>query len=560
MMTELANGLQSPEEKTLADYVMENARQFGAKPAIEFLGTTISYRELDRFSNRMANLLREQGVGKGDVVGIHMPNTPQYLITLVAASKLGAAATGVSPLLTSSEMLHQVTDAQVKVLVTLNVLFNDAVAPIGGKAGCLKAVFVFGPIDCLPLWKKQLAVVSRKLPRVALKKMEATQVINGWKRLGKASTKAVQMPMNFSDTVFIQYTGGTTGKPKGAELSLRAVQAETAQLRSIISCEEGKETLASAFPYFHTAGLILGVIALKHAARILVVPDPRDTERFCKMMLRYPPTLLANVPTLYQMLLEEPTFARVNFKRLNIAVSGAAPFAPELIKQLEGVIGQGKLCEGFGMTETCGVSVINPPGKAKIGSVGLPLPGVEVRIVDVDTGIHELVAGEPGEIIIQGEQAMTGYLNSPEASAKTLRKFEGRSWVYTGDIGVMDDDGYLSICDRAKDMLIVGGYKVFSVEVESKLAELEAIELCAVIGSPDTKRPGNEIVNLFVQLKALYRSDDESSIRKEILDFCRQHMSAYKVLKIVHFHDALPLTAVGKLDKKALRPLVQDIH
>lgn len=541
------------EEKSLADYVVGHARRFGGRPAIEYLGVTITYRELDRLANRLANLLRELGVGQGDVVGIHLPNTPQYLIALVAASKLGAAISGVSPLLKASEIVHQVNDAHIKVLLSLDQLFNHNVAPIDGQVPGLRAVLVCGPIDFLPLWKKKLAYALRKLPKVTLKKMQSVRVLDGWKRLNAASARKVETRVHLADTVLVQYTGGTTGKPKGAALSLRALQAEASQMEQLASYADGRETVASAFPYFHTAGLLLGILGLMHAARILVIPDPRNVELFCKAMQKYPPTMLANVPTLFQMLLDAPAFKRIDFSQLKMAVSGAAPFSPELIHRLESVIGKGMLCEGYGMTELCGVAVMNPPGHARIGTVGLPLPNVRVKIVDVETGLVEQPQGEAGEIIVQAPQAMTGYLGSPESTAKTLREFQGETWLYTGDVGTLDADGYLTICDRAKDMLIVGGYKVFSAEVESKLAELDCVELCAVIGTPDTKRPGNDIVNLFVQLKGPHRQRETRQVEEEILRFCREHMSAYKVPKQVHFQAALPLTAVGKLDKKALR-------
>jgi long-chain acyl-CoA synthetase len=231
-------------------------------------------------------------------------------------------------------------------------------------------------------------------------------------------------------------------------------------------------------------------------------------------------------------------------------LSGGAPFAEADIARLEAVIGAGKVCEVYGMTETGPVQTCNPPGRIKSGFVGIPVPGTEVRIVDVVERTKTMPLGEPGEIIAAGPQVMSGYLNRPEENA--LRTFDGHTWMYTGDIGFMDEEGYVKLCDRSKDMLIVGGFKVFSVEVENKLLEMKEIAMCAVIGRADPDRPGSEIVQLHVQRSAACELDD-AALRDRILEFCRANMASYKVPKELFFPAALPLTAVGKIDKKALR-------
>lgn len=550
----ISTQLAPVEEKSLTDYVESHARQLGSAIAAEYLGTTLTYAELDRLANRMANLLKKLGVQKGDVIGMHLPNTPQYLIGLVAAAKVGAAISGVSPLLTPSEVIHQVNDAGIKVIVTLDQLFNNAIAPIDGKVPSLKAVLVSGPIDFLPGWKKWLAYTLKKVPRVELAGMKQVQVVDYFTALKASPDTRVYTPLSLPDTIYIQYTGGTTGKPKGAEMTLGNMFSNARQCEAFANYSPGEDTLAAAFPYFHMAGLSLALLGLQKASRILVIPDPRNVDMFCKAMQKNPPTFLANVPTLYQMLCENPEFRKVDFSRLKMAMSGAAPFPPEMIHQLEAIIGKGKLAEVYGMTETSPLLTANPPTRPKIGTVGVPAVGTVIKIVDVETGTREMPLGEPGELIARGPQVTKGYLNLPEATAKTLREFEGETWIYTGDVARMDEEGYITICDRSKDMLIVGGYKVFSVEVEGKLAELDFIELSAVIGHPDEKRPGNDIVNLYIQLKPEARTENHDSLREKVLAFCREHMAPYKVPKHVHFLDALPLTAVGKLDKKALRP------
>ena len=541
------------EEKSLADYVEEHAQQRGSQSSMEFLGVTISYAQLDVLANRLANRLAKLGVKQGDVIGIHLPNTPQYLISLVAASKLGAIVSGVSPLLKPAEVMHQINDAQIKVMITLDQFYAAAIAPTSGKVPTLKAAVVAGPIDALPGIKRFLAYALKKVPKVKLEPMQGVQLLHFWQEMMGSPATRVHAKIAFDDTIYIQYTGGTTGKPKGAELTLRSCFSNARQGEAFSPYSLGEDTVASAFPYFHAAGLAVSLLGLQMAARLLVVPDPRNVTMLCKEMQKFPPTILCNVPTLYQMLTENPEFKKVDFSKLKNAMSGAAPFPAELIHHLEAIIGQGKLLEVYGMTEASPLLTCNPAQKPKIGSVGIPIVGTDIRIMDVETGTREMPLGEAGEIIASGPQIMKGYRHLPEASAKSLREYQGKIWMYTGDVAKMDEDGYITICDRSKDMLIVGGFKVFSVEVEGKLAELDFVGLTALIGQPDEKRPGNDIVHLYVQLSPEGKSLSEAEAREKILSFCRNTMAAYKVPKFVHFVDAIPLTPVGKIDKKALR-------
>ncbi len=540
-------------ERSLADILEQHARERPDQAALEYLGITLTWQQLDTCANRFANLIKSLGMKKGDVLGVHLPNTPQYVVALIGASKLGVAVSGISPLLTTPEIVHQINDARIKVLLTLDKLFNGAVANAGKDTPTLQHVLVSGAIDFLPGWKKWLAYTLKKIAKVTLQPMTDTQVHNYWAVLQSSPTQRVHTPLAFNDTLYIQYTGGTTGKPKGAELTLRNMLANARQGEAFSPYEVGNDTIGAAFPFFHMAGLSLVLVALQNAARFLVIPDPRDVKHFCAVMKKYPPTVLANVPTLYMLLSDTPEFREIDFSRLRIALSGAAPFPVEAIRKLEAIIGEKKLCEVYGMTEASPLLTSNPAGRPKIGSVGIPVIGTDIRIVDVETGTREMPLGEPGEIIARGPQIMKGYLNLPEASANTLRTFDGHTYLYTGDIATMDSEGYLTICDRSKDMLIVGGYKVFSVEVEGKLKELPFIELSAVIAERDVARPGNDIVTLHLQLTAQGKQGERKDIEAQVMQFCRDNMAPYKVPKKIYFHDALPLTAVGKLDKKALR-------
>ena len=315
----------------------------------------------------------------------------------------------------------------------------------------------------------------------------------------------------------------------------------------------GSEVFASAFPYFHAGGLGVLVAGLVFGARNIVVADARDIEELCHQMLRTPPTRMAAVPTLYMMLVNSADSAGVDFSNLKTAVSGAAPLPMEDRLRIEQLLGANKLNDVLGMTETGPVHVGNPPQRLKPGTVGIPVPGADTRIVDLETGSEEMPAGEPGEIITSGPQVMKSYLNLPDETARALRQWRGKTWMYTGDVGFMDEEGYITLCDRAKDMLIVGGFKVFSVEVEDKLKALDCIAETAVIGTPDQKRPGNDVVNLYVELTPQARGRDEDSLRETINAFCRDNLSPYKVPKNIFFIDRIPLTAIGKIDKKVLR-------
>jgi long-chain acyl-CoA synthetase len=292
--------------------------------------------------------------------------------------------------------------------------------------------------------------------------------------------------------------------------------------------------------------------ALRTASTFLLIPDPRNIDHFVDEISKRTATVIAAVPALYQMLCAHAGFRALDFSALRIAVSGAAPFAREEIARLAAIIGDNKFCEVYGMTETSPVQTINPAMRFKPGCVGIPVPGTEVRIVDAETGAGPLPSGEAGEIIVAGPQLMRGYLNLPEATGKALRQIDGKTWMFTGDIGVMDEEGYVRVCDRSKDMLIVGGYKVFSVEVENRIQALHWVAMCAVVGRPDPQRPGNDVVQLYVQCTPTEQRQTDA-LRNELLQYSRTELSPYKVPKEIFFIDAIPLTSVGKIDKKALR-------
>jgi long-chain acyl-CoA synthetase len=528
---------------TLSDYVREHASSLGPREALVFLGQGTSYAELDQLADRCANLLLSLGMKRGDVLACHLPNTPQYVIALVAAARIGVITTSISPLMTPSEIVQQANDARVKVLLTLDVLFAGPVLAIQDRVPTLEAVLVSSATEL---------VAGAPKARPELVSLGRATVLGLTHALERASGNApAAVHVSMTDVLYLMYTGGTTGMPKGAQLTSRNVLMNNVQCDVFYGYRTGQEVVASAFPLFHIGGLALLVNALRTASTFILLPDPRNVNQLCAEMKARPPTVVAAVPALYQLLLGSEAFRALELAQLRIAVSGAAPFAESELRRLEEVIGPGKFCEVYGMTETAPVQTLNPAERFKPGFVGLPLPGTEVRIVDRDT-LASVAPGEVGEIAASGPQLMAGYLNLPEASAEALREIDGRTFMLTGDVGFMDGEGYVKVCDRSKDMLIVGGYKVFSVELENKLQTLPFIALCAVVGRPDQARPGNDVVQLYVQRTP----DDPASPaerEEEIVAFCRVNLSPYKVPKEIFFVDAIPLTSVGKLDKKALR-------
>lgn len=528
---------------TLSGYVRNHASAFGTREALVFLGKGITYAELDRLVDRFANLLLSLDCKRGDVLACHLPNTPQYIVALVAAARVGMVTTAISPLLTTNEIAYQLRDAKAKVLLTLDPLFAGPVKGLADQTTPLRAILVSSATELV-------AGAPRAAPTTAL--LGTAKVFGLGDALDRMPLDApapMHVPLN--DVLYLMYTGGTTGSPKGARLTSANLLTNNLQCDAFYGYRIGREVIASAFPLFHIGGVAVLTNALRTAATFIVLPDPRNVDHFCAEMRARPPTVLAAVPTLFQMLLNSHAFRELDFSQLRTAISGAAPFAESELRRLEAVIGPSKFCEVYGMTETSPVQTLNPSTRFKPGFVGVPVPGTEVRIVHGTTSAS-LGTGEVGEIIVSGPQVMVGYLANAEASATALREIDGRTWMFTGDVGFMDEDGYIKVCDRSKDMLIVGGYKVFSVEVEGKLQGLPFIAMCAVVGRPDEARPGNDVVQLYVQLRA---GDTAAAGQREaeILGFCRENLAPYKVPKEIIFIDAIPLTSVGKIDKKALR-------
>lgn len=541
-------------DKTYLDFLEEGLSENPERPAFHFLGSTSTFKDLDNFSIRFAAYLAKNGFGTDDVVGINLPNTPQFLIAMAGAIRAGCVVSGVSPLLTPKELTHQLNDSKAKVLVTLDAFFEKNLLKIKENVPDLKNILVTNLGDFLPLPKRFLGKLLKKIPTGKIEAISGKDVISFSRILKEYPAQKPDVRLTPDNTCLIQYTGGTTGLSKGVILTHRNIVANTIHANKWFDVKLRDDISCSGFPFFHLAGMGLGLQMMALSNAQILVPDPRNTDLICKDIVKYNPTFMYNVPTLYQMLLDNPVFQSIDFFNCKNCISGAAPFSVESINAFEAVVGKNKVVEGYGMTESSPGITMNPfKGKKKVGSVGIPFPNTRVKLMDVNDGTKEVPIGEPGELIANGPQVMKGYFNKPEETKNALRKINGEIWLYTGDVARMDEDGFFYIVDRTKDMLIVGGYNVYSKEIEEILYELPMIEFCAIIGVPNKERPGSELVKAVIQLKSNEKSTDKTALEKEVIAHCRENMAPYKVPRIIAFVDAIPLTAVGKVDKKALR-------
>lgn len=530
---------------SLSTHVERHAQSIPDNIALTYFDENISYSELNAHANKLANGLQAMDIGVGDVIGAHLPNIPQYVILLLAASKIGAAISSLSAMLAPAEAARQIDDANIKILISLDSLAQVTLTAIENLPKCLKAVIVTTADELIKPGKLE----SPEMERISCQSY--TELVSGL----DAEFQSADLPADHVH--LIQYTGGTTGPSKGALIKQQSTMLNAEVSQVYCPWDLGGEIVASALPFFHVAGMVFLTISLRFGAHILLIPNPRDTGHFCQQMIDHPPTRIGAVPTLYQQIADHPLSKQIDFSKLKFAMTGSAPITGEDRARIERMLGGVVLSDSYGMTETGPAIVANPPDKCVPESVGIPLPGIDVRIVDVENGAEEMPYGEAGEIIVSTPCLMAGYLNRPEETAHAVREWKGKQWMHTGDVGMMDESGYVYILDRTKDMIIVSGFKVFSNEVENILASLESIAVCCLIGTPDSDRPGSEIVNLYVELTPAAKQRDADETREEILQFCKDNLARYKVPKLIHMLDEMPLTPVGKVNKKALRASMQ---
>ncbi len=524
--------------------------------ALMFQGLEITYREVDRYSNQFANMLIENGFKKGDKVGINLANSPEYIYSVIGTLKAGCIVSGVSPLMSDVQMHYQIEDlgkgGNNVALVTLDAIFENRLIKIADRLPQLKLVIGTSILGSFSKEDQAKIKAVREIPSGEITPIEGKTVLHFQDDvLAKYSTDLPKVDISPDDIGWIQYTGGTTGPPKGAMLSHRNCASNMLCIRAWLQWEEGKGILCSGFPMFHIAGLFVAESALYLGWSQIIIANPRDALGICNEMKKYNPTVLVNVPSLYQILINFRKFKRLDHSAIVSCISAAAPFPKESQEALESIVGQGKLLELYGMTELSPVATMNPSlGNKKLGKVGMPILNVELKLVDPETG-NEVPLGEPGEICVRGPLVMQGYYNKPE---ETKNAIDSDGYMHSGDVGIMDEDGYVKIVDRTKDMIIVGGFKVFSAKIEDVLAKHPAIGMIALIGLPNPDRPGSEIVKAHIQLNPDFEYDgNEEALKEDIIKFAKENCAPYEVPKIIVIAEELPLTVIGKIDKKVLR-------
>ncbi|MFH1149149.1 MAG: AMP-binding protein [Actinomycetota bacterium] len=540
-------------ETTYVEAVKQIFKEFPNKAALAYMGVEVTYGDLDRYANRFADMLIKNGLKKGDVVGINLPNIPEYVIAWLGTLRAGCVVSGVSPLLSAEEMEYQLSDVNAKALVTLDAIFAGRLVGISSNLPDLKLVATASVGGFLPWIKRFLGKLLKKIPTGQVTPLPGKTVVDMSQVIKdqKYSAEHPTVDITPDDIAYIQYTGGTTGSPKGAMLTHRNAVSDLLLVQDWLGWEKGKGVALSGFPFFHVAGLFFNENCIYLGWTQVLIPNPRDTDHICKELAKYRPTALVNVPSLFQMLIANPKFMELDHSNIEVCVTAAAPFPEESQKQLESVVGKGKLMEVYGMTETSPLTAMNPyRGVKKLGSIGLPLPNTDIRLIDPDTG-REAALGEPGEICVKGPMVMPGYYNKPEETALV---FDSEGYLHTGDVAVQDPEGYLRIVDRTKDMIIVSGFKVFSKKVEEVLAEHPAVDMVALIGVPNPERPGSELVKALVTPVPgnKFQGDDEA-LKADIMKMAKDKLTPYEVPKTIEIRQELPLTAVGKVDKKVLR-------
>ena len=546
--------LEYPKE-SLGDLFDKAMTKYPERVACYFMERAMPFGEFREYVHRFATFLQKNGLNKGDRVAINLANCPQYLVAHLATLLVGGVASGCSPLMSPTEIAYQINDSEAKFFVTLDAFYEKVLTKVLDKVPKLECVITTNISDYMGLSKIKVTLgkmigkipKGKVLPFIGKKVLDFNEVIKS-----EIDLKHVDIDIK-KDLALLQYTGGTTGLPKGTELTHANIISNIIQVLTWLDTLEAKEgeINLSAFPLFHLAGLFMGMATLYTSGGQILIANPRETDHIIKEMMDKNPRLLVNVPTLYLAIKNNPKVKDVpmsTFDKVDVYISGAAPFPAEAIHDFEdSMFAKNKLLELYGMTETSPVLTMNPYyGKKKVGTVGIPMPDTEIRLVDVETG-EQVELGKPGEIICRGPQVTRGYYNKPEANSKTI--IDG--WLHTGDVGIMDEDGYIKIVDRTKDMLIVSGFKVYSVHVEDIMTKHPKIELIAIIGLKDPERPGSEIVKAVVQLKEGVEPTD--SVKESLKNYASEHLSKYENPKLWEFRESLPLTVVGKVLKRSLR-------
>jgi long-chain acyl-CoA synthetase len=523
--------------RSLYDILALTALERPDKQATEFLGAQLTYRDLKRLADALAASLARLGVVKGDRVGIMLPNCPQYIVAAFGVLRLGAIVVNINPSYTAREAQVIAKDSEVRVVITI-----DAIAPLLQSISAHRAETSIDTIIVTSLGEYSQAATP-------------TPAIDGTLALADllGPTDPADVPrvrIDPGDVAVLQYTGGTTGTPKGAMLTHGNVWANIVQTESWTNPAYtlgGTERYLVVIPFFHIYAFAVCMMVGLRIGALLIIHPKYDPDAVLASIRDFSPTYFPAVPTVFVSLLNHPKVGEYGLDRVRLYNSGGAPCPVEVMEEWEHRFGR-PLNEGYGLSETSPVTHSTPQlACRKMGTIGLPFPDTDVKIVDVETGTKEVPVGQSGEICIHGPQVFKGYWNRPDETAQALRTHQdGLVWFHTGDIAVMDEEGYTSIVQRKKDMIIVDGYNVYPSEVESVLYTHPSVRLAAVIGIPDAYH--GEVVKACIALRP-----GTATTAEEIVAYCRKGLTDYKIPRQVEIRDTLPMSAVGKILYRVLR-------
>ena len=528
-------------QRPLYTNLEEAARQFPEGTALIYMNRKITFATLSALVSRFAAALAQLGVKKGDRVALYLPNCPQYVIGYYGALKAGAIVVPCNPLYVAREIEHQLNDSGAETIVVLSSFYNTVKSV--REHTPLKHVIVTNIKEYFPPLLRTLFTLAKEKKdghRVDISQDADTYWFQ--ELLAGAPERSPKVEVLPSDTACLLYTGGTTGIPKGAELTHTNLMANVAQCRAWIhDMKQGQEVTLASIPLFHSYGMTTCMnLSMYTAGALILIPNPRDLKDVLHNIVRHKPTLYPGVPTMYVAINNYADIAKYDLSSLRACISGAAGLPLEVQTRFQELTGA-RLVEGYGLTEASPVTHANPVYAGnRVGTIGLPWPGTDAKVVDLISG-EALPVGEAGELAVQGPQVMKGYWNQPEETAAVLRD----GWLYTGDIAKMDEDGYFQIVDRKKDMIIAGGFNIYPREVEEVLYQHPKIQEAVVAGIPDTYR--GETVKAYVVLR-----EGETATEQEIIDFCRERLARYKAPRTVEFRQSLPKSMVGKILRRLL--------
>lgn len=537
-----------PVEQTLPEALKRSAQRYPHHVALEFFGRTKTYRELYEQIERAAAGLRKLGVQPGDRVALVLPNCPQHVVAFYAVLRLGAVVVEHNPLYTERELRHQFEDHEATLAIVWDVASEKVNRlPEDLRPRHIVTVNMTKEMPALQQFALRLPIPKARAARKKLTARPASKEMRAWESLlGKRISKRVAGP-KLNDIAVLQYTSGTTGKPKGAILTHANLRANAMQGREWLpGLREGKEVFYGVLPLFHAYGLTLCLtFAMSIGARLVLFPA-FDIELVKKAAKHSPPTFLPGVPPIYDRLARAALHGELDLSTVRFAISGAMPLPISTVQRWEEVTG-GLLVEGYGMTEASPVALGNPAGPSRRpGSVGVPFPSTEIRVIDPDDPSVDVGVGQPGELLLRGPQVFGGYWKRPEDTAETLLQ---DGWLRTGDIVTVSADGFVTVVDRRKELIITGGFNVSPSEVEEVLLSHPDIEDAAVVSLP--RGDGAEMVAAAIVIRGGAQLESEA-----VRSFCRTRLTAYKVPKRVEFVAELPRSMVGKVLRREVRELL----